>query len=195
MIITAEGQVLLDGYGVRRGAVSSLRRGARDRSTARRAGERDPEAPRPHRGGPGSARRPGPGRVRARCPGVAGAHRAHAGPDSHRVPLALMVPSAPRRLVLMLEAALADDPSVRPTAGELAAGFAAPALRSAPARRPQERMTRKSSVRTAPWCGPAGGSQPAPPTQEGGTSRRRDRVARDRRRTPPARVRSAPVVR
>ena len=67
------------------------------------------------------------------------------GPDSHRVPLTLMCPGAPRHLVLMLEAALCDDPVERPTAHELAAGFdaAAPAPRSVrrPARRPEDRMT------------------------------------------------------
>lgn len=67
------------------------------------------------------------------------------GPDSHRVPLTLMCPSAPRHLVLMLEAALCDDPAQRPSAHELAAGFdtAVPAPRPAraPARRPEDRMT------------------------------------------------------
>lgn len=65
----------------------------------------------------------------------------HPGPESHRVPLTLMCPAAPRHLVLMLEAALADDPAARPSAQELAAGFAAAAPRSKPAGRPPERMT------------------------------------------------------
>lgn len=63
------------------------------------------------------------------------------GTDSHRVPLTLMCPTAPRHLVLMLEAALADDPAARPAAHELATGFSAPAPRTRPARRPPERMT------------------------------------------------------
>ncbi|WP_270240230.1 protein kinase domain-containing protein [Kocuria marina] len=65
----------------------------------------------------------------------------HPGPDAHRVPLTLMCPSAPRHLVLMLEAALADDAAARPSAQELAAGFSASAPRSKPAGRPPERMT------------------------------------------------------
>ncbi|RUQ02385.1 hypothetical protein D8M38_12695, partial [Kocuria sp. HSID17582] len=63
------------------------------------------------------------------------------GPDSHRVPLSLMCPTAPRHLVLMLEAALCDDHGQRPSAHELAAGFDAPVRRPSPARRPPERMT------------------------------------------------------
>ncbi|CAL8897534.1 protein kinase [Kocuria varians] len=63
------------------------------------------------------------------------------GPDSHRVPLALMCPAAPRHLVLLLEAALCDDPAERPSALELATGFDTPVRRPAPARRPAERMT------------------------------------------------------
>ncbi|MEX5267609.1 serine/threonine protein kinase [Kocuria sp. CPCC 204721] len=65
----------------------------------------------------------------------------HPGPESHRVPLTLMCPAAPRHLVLMLEAALADDPAARPSAQELAAGFSASAPRSKPVGRPPERMT------------------------------------------------------
>ncbi|RKQ36264.1 protein kinase domain-containing protein [Kocuria tytonis] len=65
----------------------------------------------------------------------------HPGPDSHRVPLTLMCPTAPRHLVLMLEAALADDPGARPSARELATGFDTASPRSRPARRPPERMT------------------------------------------------------
>ncbi len=65
----------------------------------------------------------------------------HPGPDAHRVPLTLMCPSAPRHLVLMLEAALADDAAARPSAQELAAGFSASAPRSKSAGRPPERMT------------------------------------------------------
>lgn len=55
------------------------------------------------------------------------------GSDSHRVPLTLVCPAAPRGLVLMLEAALNDDPEPRPTAHEFATGIAAiPAARTAP---------------------------------------------------------------
>lgn len=61
------------------------------------------------------------------------------GSDSHRVPLTLVCPSAPRGLVLMLEAALGDDPNTRPTAHEFATGIAAiPAVKAPPASvRPQ----------------------------------------------------------
>ncbi len=56
------------------------------------------------------------------------------GPDSHRVPLTLVCPAAPRGLVLMLEAALGDDPGTRPTAREFATGIAAiPAVKAPPA--------------------------------------------------------------
>lgn len=55
------------------------------------------------------------------------------GSDSHRVPLTLVCPAAPRGLVLMLEAALSDDPRTRPTAHEFAAGVAAiPTAKAAP---------------------------------------------------------------
>lgn len=47
------------------------------------------------------------------------------GSDSHRVPLTLVCPAAPRGLVLMLEAALNDDLTTRPTAHEFATGIAA----------------------------------------------------------------------
>ena len=47
------------------------------------------------------------------------------GSDAHRVPLTLVCPVAPRGLVLVLEAALQDDPGGRPTAREFAAGAAA----------------------------------------------------------------------
>lgn len=55
------------------------------------------------------------------------------GSDSHRVPLTLVCPAAPRGLVLMLEAALSDEPRTRPTAHEFAAGVAAiPTAKAAP---------------------------------------------------------------
>lgn len=47
------------------------------------------------------------------------------GSAAHRVPLTLVCPAAPRGLVLVLEAALQDDPQRRPTAREFAAGVAA----------------------------------------------------------------------
>ena len=54
------------------------------------------------------------------------------GSDSHRVPLTLVCPAAPRGLVLMLEAALNDHPEQRPTAHEFASGIAAiPATKTA----------------------------------------------------------------
>lgn len=54
------------------------------------------------------------------------------GSDSHRVPLTLVCPTAPRGLVLMLEAALNDQAEHRPTAHEFASGIAAiPAARTA----------------------------------------------------------------
>lgn len=53
------------------------------------------------------------------------------GTDSHRVPLTLVCPAAPRGLVLMLEAALSDDPTTRPTAHEFATGIEAiPAVKA-----------------------------------------------------------------
>lgn len=55
------------------------------------------------------------------------------GSDSHRVPLTLVCPAASRGLVLMLEAALSDEPATRPTAHEFAAGIAAiPTAKTAP---------------------------------------------------------------
>ncbi|RLY91126.1 hypothetical protein EAE32_11090 [Kocuria tytonicola] len=115
-------------------------------------------------GSPGVPRSPGestlPGRVEksGETGGLGPAEDVHAlgvmgwraltgrlpGPDSHRVPLTLMCPTAPRHLVLMLEAALCDDPAERPAAHELAAGFDAAAPLPGPPRRPrrpEERMT------------------------------------------------------
>ena len=55
------------------------------------------------------------------------------GSDSHRVPLTLVCPAAPRGLVLMLESALSDEPETRPSAHEFATGIAAiPTAKTAP---------------------------------------------------------------
>lgn len=55
------------------------------------------------------------------------------GSDSHRVPLTLVCPAAPRGLVLMLESALSDEPESRPSAHEFATGIAAiPTAKTAP---------------------------------------------------------------
>lgn len=74
----------------------------------------------------------------------------HPGSDAHRVPLTLVCPAAPRGLVLVLEAALQDDPQRRPTAREFAAGVAAlPAPRpTAPQAEPTQIIRANGTVET-----------------------------------------------
>lgn len=132
VLLTPDGRALVDGYGVPAGSsVGPVPWGVADRSAH-----------------PGVALGPAEDAYTAvqdvHALGVLGwlaLTGRHPGPESHRVPLTLMCPAAPRHLVLMLEAALADDPAARPSAQELAAGFSASAPRSKPVGRPPERMT------------------------------------------------------
>ncbi|MDO4919809.1 protein kinase [Kocuria sp.] len=141
VLLTEDGRVLVDGYGAPSGADGP--------GPAWGLGERDhAEGPEPAAGAPDSTpvlpAEPPTAAADVYALGVLGWRALtgrRPGPDSHRVPLTLMCPTAPRPLVLMLEAALADDPASRPSARELAAGLDTAAPPPRPARRPPERMT------------------------------------------------------